>query len=157
MRLRACRQTDAPGLTALLHRLGGMSTIAAETPKTTQARIEKHLARIIASDEHTLLVAVEGEHLAGYISVHWHPTFLQADGEGFVSELFVHPDYRMKGLGSTLADQVRGEAEARGCSRLSLLNMKHKTSYERGFYQKRGWEERPNAANFVLELKPSNP
>lgn len=153
MKLRACQQTDAPGLTASLHRLGGMLTIAAETPDVTQARIEKHLARIIASDEHTLLVAIEGENLAGYISVHWHPTFLQADGEGFISELFVHPDYRMKGLGSTLIDQVRGEAVARGCARLSLLNMRHKKSYELGFYAKRGWEERANAANFILELE----
>jgi len=153
MRIRACQEKDAPNLAALLHRLGGMSTIAAETPEVTQARIGKHLARIIASEEHTLLVAVDGETLAGYISVHWHPTFLQADGEGFISELFVHPDYRLKGLGSTLLDQVAGEGVARGCARLSLLNMKHKTSYERGFYQKRNWEERSNAANFTLNLK----
>lgn len=153
MKIRACQQNDAPALTALLHRLGGMSTIAAETPEVTQARIEKHLTRIIASDEHTLLVAGEGDDLAGYVSVHWHPTFLQADGEGFISELFVHPDYRMRGLGSTLIDQVRDEAVAQGCSRLSLLNMRHKKSYELGFYTKRGWEERPNAVNFVLDLR----
>ena len=155
MRIRACQAKDAPALTALLHRLGGMSTIAAETPEVTQTRIEKHLARIIGSDEHTLLVAVEGDDLAGYISVHWHPTFLQADGEGFISELFVHPDYRMRGLGSTLIDQVRGEAVTRGCARLSLLNMRHKKSYELGFYTKRAWEERHNAANFVLDLRES--
>lgn len=152
MTIRACQQTDAPALAALLHKLEGLSTIGAETLEVTQARIEKHLARIIASDEHTLLVAVEDENLTGYVSVHWHPTFLQADGEGFISELFVHPDYRMKGLGSRLVDQVKSEAVARGCSRLSLLNMKHKKSYERNFYGTRGWEERSYAANFVLNL-----
>jgi len=33
-----------------------------------------------------------------------------------------------------------------------LLNMRKRESYQRNFYQKHGWEERPDAANFVLQL-----
>ena len=34
----------------------------------------------------------------------------------------------------------------------TLLNIRHRESYRRGFYKKIGWEERPQAANFVLPL-----
>lgn len=33
-----------------------------------------------------------------------------------------------------------------------LLNMHTRESYKRGFYARQGWEERPGAANFILQL-----
>lgn len=36
--------------------------------------------------------------------------------------------------------------------KLQLINFRHRESYERSFYTKHGWEERPLAANFALYL-----
>ena len=136
----------------MLHGLGNLSTVASESFDSTFKRVKKQLAQVARSAEHTLLVAVSGEIVA-YVSVHWHPTLLHADGEGFISELFVHPERRGSGLGTALLRCIIEEGEARGCSRLSLLNMRSKPSYERAYYAKRGWQERPDAVNFVYDLK----
>ena len=151
--IRPCKEDDAEELTSLLHGLEHLSTIAAESFETTFIRVKKQLARIVRSTEYTLLVASNGEKLVAYISAHWHPTLLHADGEGFISELFVHPEERSRGLGTALLNCIIQEGEVRGCARLSLLNMRNKTSYEREYYAKRGWQERPDAVNFIYNLK----
>ena len=151
--IRPCREDDAEALTSLLHDLEDLSTITSETLETTLARVKKQLAHITESEEHTFLVSANGDKLSAYISAHWHPTLLHADGEGFISELFVRPERREGGIGTALLNCIIEEGRLRGCARLSLLNMRNKTSYERAYYTQRGWKERPHAANFVLELK----
>ncbi len=150
--IRPCRVEDADGLTSLLHSLEGLSTISAEPLETTLERVKKQLSYVVESSEHTLLVVTEEERITAYISAHWLPTLLHADGEGFISELFVHPEERSRGLGTALLNCIIQEGKTRGCARLSLLNMRNKPSYERAYYTQRGWQERPEAANFVLEL-----
>jgi GNAT superfamily N-acetyltransferase len=105
---------------------------------------------------HSVYVAetAQGE-LAGYLSVHWLPYLFLPGPEGYISELFVRPEARGQGIGSRLLEAAREEAEARGCTRLSLLNMRNRESYLRGFYGQHGWEERPDAANFILRLPGS--
>ena len=76
-----------------------------------------------------------------------------AGPEGYVSELFVCAAERGKGMGSRLLEAIKEEALARGCSRLTLINLRHRESYERGFYTTRGWQERPEAASFVYLLE----
>lgn len=147
---------DARGLTELLHNIEDLSQVAKETFEKTLARVQKHLLRLTQSEEHTLLVTEESSQIVGYISVHWHPTFLHANGEGYISELFIHPDFRSRNLGTHLTQKIIEEGKARGCARLCLLNMRNKPSYERGYYIKQGWAERPNAANFIYDLKKEN-
>ena len=154
--IRPCREDDARGLTSLLHALEDLSSIASESFEVTLKRVEKQLAHVVESAEHTLLVAAKGERISAYISAHWHPTLLHADGEGFISELFVHPEERSSGVGTSLLGCIIQEGEVRGCARLSLLNMRNKPSYERSYYAKRGWRERPDAVNFVLGLKATS-
>nr|RNJ69245.1 MAG: N-acetyltransferase [Leptolyngbya sp. IPPAS B-1204] len=79
------------------------------------------------------------------------PKFLSAP-EGFVSELFVDQAHRGQGIGSLLLDTVQTEARVRGCSRLMLVNSRERESYQRQFYQKQGWIERENIANFIYKL-----
>lgn len=40
----------------------------------------------------------------------------------------------------------------RGCTRLMLVNVQSRESYERGFYAKAGWSERREVSTFVLPL-----
>jgi GNAT superfamily N-acetyltransferase len=151
--IRAGTPSDARALTELLHAIEDLSTVSKESFETTQTRVCKHLERTASSIEHTLLVAEENNQIIGYINAHWHPMMLTADGEGYISELFIHPEFRSKGIGTLLTDRIIQEGRALGCARLCLLNMRHKPSYERGYYTKHGWVERPNAANFIYDLK----
>jgi len=69
-----------------------------------------------------------------------------------VSELFVDEAVRGLGVGSSLLEKVELEAKARNCNRLQLINFRHRESYERKFYEKHGWEERPLAASFTKHI-----
>ncbi|MBF2049077.1 MAG: GNAT family N-acetyltransferase [Elainella sp. C42_A2020_010] len=69
-----------------------------------------------------------------------------------MSELFVDQAHRGQGIGSLLLDTVQTEARVRGCSRLMLVNSRERESYQRQFYQKQGWIERENIANFIYKL-----
>jgi GNAT superfamily N-acetyltransferase len=112
-----------------------------------------HLTLAAADDSHLILVAEtpQGE-IAGYCAVHWLPYLILPAPEGYVSELFVQEAFRAQGVGSQLLDAIQAAAKERGCSRLMLLNLRKRESYQRRFYQKQGWEERPEMANFVLSL-----
>lgn len=153
--LRNATIDDAPELANLLRVTGWWAHIAAETPQETVVHVTRHLALDLADDSHTVFI-VEGPdgHIAGYAAVHWLPYLFLYGPEGNVSELFVHEALRGQGVGKLLLEAVEAEAQRRGCTRLSLLNMRHRESYERGFYTKQGWEERTMAANFVYYLEP---
>jgi GNAT superfamily N-acetyltransferase len=72
--------------------------------------------------------------------------------EGFVTELFVKSSARGYGVGAALLEAVIAEGKRRGCTRLSLLNNRHRESYQRGFYHKQGWQERGDLVNFIYPL-----
>ena len=153
IRIRKAEAADVPVLADLLRSLGLFDHINAETPQTTQERVLKHLALCTADDSHLVLVAqVPGGEIAGYCAVHWLPYLILAGPEGYVSELFIKDEFRGQGIGSQLLETIKTEAQNRGCSRLMLLNMRKRESYKRQFYSKQGWEERPDAANFILPL-----
>jgi GNAT superfamily N-acetyltransferase len=94
-----------------------------------------------------------GGRIAGYVAIYWLPYLFMAGPEGFVSELFVHEVARDQGVGSRLLAAVIEEARTRGCTRLQLINFRTRESYQRGFYTRAGWEERPEAASFTYYLK----
>jgi GNAT superfamily N-acetyltransferase len=149
MRIRPANESDTAGLAALLQTLGNdLPRLAGEPYPTALARV---LSALDAKTDHTLLVADAGG-VAGFIHTVWQPSLLRTGGEGFVTALFVHPERRGEGLGQKLLAEIRAEAEQRGCSRLMLVNMRDRPSYERGFYTKQGWTERQGAINFVLEF-----
>jgi GNAT superfamily N-acetyltransferase len=152
--VRNATLADAPDLANLLRVTGWWAHIAAETSQQTVEHVTRHLALDLADDSHTVFVA-EGPdgHIIGYAAVHWLPYLFLRGPEGNVSELFVHETVRGRGVGTLLIKTVEVEARQRGCSRLSLLNMRHRESFERGFYTKLGWEERPQAVNFVYYLE----
>jgi GNAT superfamily N-acetyltransferase len=150
MRIRPATESDAAGLAALLQTLGNdLPRLAGEPYPTALARVSSALD---VKADHTLLVADASGSVAGFIHTIWQPSLLRSGGEGFVAALFIHPERRGEGLGQKLLTEIHAEAEGRGCSRLMLVNMRDRPSYERGFYVKQGWTERQDAINFVLEL-----
>ncbi len=144
---------DAEGLVVLLRSFTDvLPRFLGEPLEATRARVLEVLA---TRAEQTLLVTEDKGRITGFIHAHWQPSLLRLGGEGFISALFIHSEYRGQGLGQVLLAHIQAEGEHLGCSRLMLLNMRNRPSYERGFYTKLGWKERPEAANFVYDLKRS--
>jgi GNAT superfamily N-acetyltransferase len=101
----------------------------------------------------TVLIASTHEgDISGYGSVHWMPNFILPGIEGYISELFISKKYRGQGIGDSILKEIEKKAASNGCHRLSLLNLKDRESYRRGFYIKRNWEERINAANLIKKF-----
>ena len=153
MQIRKIHPQDAQSLAVLLKEIGSFELLKNEPLEAAGRRVKSHIEQCLADNSHTLLVAETSDGvIVGYVSVHWLPYLFLPAPEGYVSELFVHDSARGQGLGRRLLQTIEAEAQARGCSRLSLINFRHRESYKRRFYVKAGWEERPDAANFIYKL-----
>jgi len=154
MTIRKMAEADAPAIDAILRELGVFPYFE-ETPKEdTVRKIRQHITMCLADDSHTLFVAEDDEGaVVAYTAVHWIPYLMLSGPDGYVSELFVTASERGKGIGAQLLEVVKKEAQQRNCSRLSLLNLRNRESYQRGFYKKQGWTEREHVANFVFSLQ----
>jgi GNAT superfamily N-acetyltransferase len=152
MLIRKAELEDAPALAGLIRGLGMFAHITAESADATDERVARHLSLCLADDSHSVYVAEGGGEIVGYIAIHWLPYLILAGPEGYISELFIAESARGQGVGVALLETAEAEARQRGCSRLMLLNMRQRESYQRGFYSKHGWEERSDAANFVRKL-----
>ena len=155
MEIEICKaeQSDVSGIAEILRELGWFAHITAETPAETRVHIADQLKLCQADDSHSVFVArTAGEAVLGYVSVHWLPYLIHSGPEGYISELFIRNSSRGQGIGSRLLETVEAEAIRRGCTRLALLNMRQRESYQREFYSRHGWVERPQAANFLKVL-----
>jgi GNAT superfamily N-acetyltransferase len=153
VRTRRVVHEDAPALAELLLDIGWFAALNDKPIETATAQVERQIAQCLHDNSHSIYVAESSARpVAGYTSVHWLPYLFMTGPEGYVSELFVHSSARGHGLGTDLLQAVEAEARVRGCSRLSLINLRNRESYLRKFYIKAGWEERVNAANFIYRI-----
>ncbi len=151
--IRPATTDDALELSQLIRGLGFFRRLADEDAETTAERVERHLGMCLVDDSHTVLVATDAAGaIVGYTAVHWLPYLFLGGPEGHVSELFIAEAVRGEGIGTALLDAVVAEARDRGCARLLLAAVTSRESYLRGFYPKRGWTERADMREFVLEL-----
>ena len=164
---------DSGAIAAILHTLGWSEQLKREDPVQIQADIAARIEQCVREQTHTILVAERrrdgsnqsigntspscqvAQQVIGYTSVHWFPNMLMLGYDGYVSELFIHPDETGLGAGSRLLETVQAYAAERGCTRLLLMNRRIRESYRRHFYVKHGWEELPDAAFFSLKLPVS--
>lgn len=152
--IRSAGLNDSKPIAAMLRDMGYFAHLEEESADETADRVYRHLRLCLADSSHSVYVGVDdaGE-VAGYLTVHWQPYLFMPGPEGYISELFLRENARGQGLGTQLLELVKREAVERGCYRLCLLNGKHRESYQRGFYEKNGWEERPGMANFIYWLQ----
>lgn len=144
---------DAQQLAALLKEVGWFELLHNEPLEESTRRVKGHMEQCLADHSHSIFAAESADGtIVGYGSVHWLPYLFLRGPEGFVSELFVRESARGQGIGKQLLQAIETEARARGCVRLSLINLRDRESYHRQFYVKAGWEERHNAANFVFRM-----
>ena len=151
--IRKAKAEDAPQLAELLRDIGWFDSFKSEPMEVAIRQVRLHIERCIADDSHSIFVAEEPDGtIVGYGSVHWLPYLFLQGPEGYVSELFVRESARGQGVGRELLQQIEADARGRGCTRLSLINLRSRESYMRQFYVKAGWEERPEAANFIYRI-----
>jgi GNAT superfamily N-acetyltransferase len=156
--IREARETDAGGLARLLIGIGWFSALKKMTPEALEAQVRAQLGALCRTSLSTTLVAESANGaLLGYCNVHWLAALFLPGPEGYLSELFLLPVARGQGIGRAFLHRVVAEAEVRGAYRLTLLNGKHRESYDRGFYTKNGWEERDLMANFVYWVEAADP
>lgn len=150
--IRKATLDDAHPLALLLRELGWFDVFNNEDVAASALRVRDRLQQCLADGSHAVYVAMANGEMAGYGSVHWLPYLFMAGPEGYISELFVRESARGQGVGRELLKAIEAEAKSHGCSRLSLLNLRDRQSYRRGFYIKAGWQERTEAANFVRAI-----
>ena len=149
-RIRPAVAEDAPAFAVLLEAIGDLPMLAGEDVAAVAAR---HVPVAVASPDTTLLVVEDASGLIGYANVHWVHDLFMPGPEGYLSELFILESHSGRGIGSEVLGLIEAEARERGAFRLSLLNAKRRASYERRFYERHGWIERPEIANFVRWLR----
>jgi GNAT superfamily N-acetyltransferase len=152
--IRPANAGDIPGITDVLMNLGWFDYLSSAPLDVAQGQIGRHLALCMSDKSHTVFVADEGGCVEGYASVHWIPFLFLTGPDGYISELVVSDPNRNQGIGTQLLEKIKEDAVKRGCSRLSLVNNRRRESYQRGFYQKHGWTERTEMANFVFKIEP---
>lgn len=117
------------------------------------ARVEEVLA-CANRDSRSVLIAQDMDgNVIGYVAYHRIPYLFLAADEAYVSELFVREGQRGKGVGSALLDAAVRDACGNGVARMMLITGRNRESYRRGFYQKKGWREREEMANFVVSCQ----
>ena len=150
--IREAQREDASAIAAILRTLGWVERMKNETAMTTEQHVARMLELAARDDCNMVLVAERNNGLViGYLAVHWFPNLMRGL-DGYVSELFVHPDEAGQGVGSRLLETVRTHAVKRGCTRMLLMNRRIRESYQRGFYAKHGWEELHDGAFFSLNV-----
>ena len=150
-RVRPAQLSDAGQLCQILEALGWFPHL--DGSGLSRDGITRQVAGCLADSSHCLLVAQEeAGRLLGYVSLHHNPSLFLTSPEAYLAELFVHPEARGRGVGTSLLDEAEHWAQREGCSRMMLINNRLRQSYLDGFYAKRGWREREDMANFVLPL-----
>ena len=151
--IRPASKADARGIAQILHEVGWFPAINAEPLEITETRVAGLIEHCHSDTSHLVLVAKSQAHeVIGYAVVHWLPYLILGGLEGYISELFVREAERGKGIGRELLQAIKERAAEHGCARLMLMNGRQRPAYARGFYQKNGWTERSEMANFVFPL-----
>ncbi len=150
--IRAAEPGDVSALAQLLGRVGWWEDIARD-PERAVRHILAQIELCRSDPQHLLWVYERNGSLLAYLSMHFRPYLFMLGQEAYLAELFVHPDQRGEGIGGRMLSEAEAEARRRGCTRMMLVTKRRRQSYQRGFYRKHGWQERPQVANFVLPLK----
>jgi GNAT superfamily N-acetyltransferase len=148
--IRPATINDARAIAELLVSLSEYPNFQNQGLETMTARVTQNLNS--EHEQQLVLVAELEERVVGYTALYWM-RLLFALPEGYISELFVHTDASGHGVGTALLERLKAAAIARGCGRLTLINMTDRESYRRQFYASRGWVEQKNSVRFVLNLE----
>ncbi len=155
-KIRKVIPKDIPKIAQLIHSFGWFRCYNSLPLEKVVDSIKNQYDQIKNNDSHSIFVVEnDKQELLGYFAVHLISMFILEGPEYYISEIFLYPQSRNQGIGTAVLQFVTEQAKARGCARVSLLNNKDRESYQRQFFAKKGFTERINMANFILELNLS--
>lgn len=133
MKIRLAEANDSFALSALLAELGY---------ENTEGVIERRLAQLIDDQTEELLVAVYGNTVLGFLSLHFIPQLALAGDFARVSYFCVAEGERSKGAGQKLLQHAEQVAKQRGCDRMEVHCNAHRIKAN-AFYAREGYSESP--------------
>jgi ribosomal protein S18 acetylase RimI-like enzyme len=109
-----------------------------------KARAEKHVTASIGAPDKLLLVAVEGQKVVGVIRAEIHQRlFYEPHEEGFITELYILPEYRRKALGNEMVQKASAGLKKMG-AQIIVADVPAQNEIANRFYSKRGFRALTN-------------
>jgi ribosomal protein S18 acetylase RimI-like enzyme len=114
---------------------------------------EPWVRRMIANDKYVGWITSDGEHAvgsAGLLILDWAPHFLdpRCDQRGYILNVFVEPEYRVRGIAKALTVECMAEAKRRGIGVVAL----HASKKGQPVYEKLGFK----TSNEMLFIEPGS-
>jgi ribosomal protein S18 acetylase RimI-like enzyme len=114
---------------------------------------EPWVRRMIANDKYVGWITSDGERAvgsAGLLILDWAPHFLdpRCDQRGYILNVFVEPEYRVRGIAKALTVECMAEAKRRGIGVVAL----HASKKGQPVYEKLGFK----TSNEMLFIEPGN-
>ncbi len=132
--IRQCRSGDFGQVVELLRQLWPDKDL-------DTASLQAVFDRAIASELQVYLCAANEQHLIGFGSLTLKNNLWQEGYLGHVDELIVDKDFRGRGVGTRLLEQLVIVARQRHCRRVELDSAFHRQQAHE-FYQRQGFESR---------------
>lgn len=133
LRIRHVEPEDADAL-AEMNRLVNCSSVTSQQMAVSLRR---------ESGVEIILVAEDLGQLVGLACIQILRSALFPDPWAELTELYVDPEHRRRGIGSALLEQAEKWARARGATQMQVRTG-DKNEAGRGIYQKRGYSIRPH-------------
>lgn len=131
--IRRARPGDAASLCRLLRELG-------YAPTDSRA-LDETIAQVVRHPEAAVFVAAEGTDVVGFVAMSHRPQMRLGGRLASLDELAVDSARRGEGLGGKLLDTIIAYARSLHCVRIEVAQRRTRESYQRRFYQQRGFAE----------------
>lgn len=132
--VRPCRAEDFGDVVRLLRQLWPDKQLNA-------AQVQTVFDRALACERQAYLCATDGQRVVGFGALTIKNNLWQGGYLGHIDELVVDNDYRGRGIGTLLLDQLIALAHQKGCRRVELDSAFHRKQAHQ-FYEQRGFENR---------------
>ncbi|HSV75145.1 MAG TPA: GNAT family N-acetyltransferase [Chthonomonadales bacterium] len=125
-RVRPAHHGDVDALTALWGEMMAAHRAVDERfvfAPDVERSVRQHLRSLVRSSDSCVLVLEAGSALVGYVvgDLHRRPPWYPAGSFGFVSDMYVCPEWRRKGFGTALVRALEEWMAARGVTAIELL------------------------------------
>ncbi len=112
--------------------------------------IKEKLDKLISNPEDEVYVYQEGNKVLGFVTAHFSVQLAFTGDFCEIGYLIVDESVRNKGIGQKLEEYICNIAKERGCSRINVFSMVHRTDAHR-FYERLGYSEIQKFFEKILE------
>ena len=109
--------------------------------------------KFLANQDNALFVAFEDNTPTGFLTAHRLQRFDSRKAEVLLYEMGVHEDYRRKGIGKALIEEVKKWAKEVGAAEVWVLTEKSNIPAMAMYQSAGGQEEAPGTIMFVYKIE----